>query len=257
MAWDSELFCKDSFDNYLKSRLGVANTGWQRVSEDPPDFYLALGNRSFAVEVTQTEVMQDTALGTGQVRKQTYLSTHAELVEEVEQAAKASGMLNGTYAILFRSPLTASRFSRVKKDVLKKLLDYVQQTQQMTSSPSQTVLHEDLPVCWIEKLHSQSSKVCEVFQGFAWVESPEITDEVCQMLQHAVDDKKSKFERKGESLPKILLLLNTYDFASPSMYKNCIHRINNADFFHSIFVVWHDGSGFIVYTCDKNWSKLL
>lgn len=259
MAWDDELFCKDSFDDHLKGHLGVTNTDWQRVprGQDPPDFYLALGNRSFAVEVTRTEVMQDTALGAGQVRKQTYLSTHVEMVKEVEQAAKESGTLNGTYAILFRSPLTASHFSKVKKTILEKLLDYIRQTQQMASSPSRPVFCKDSPACWIEKLHNQSDKVCEVFQGFAWVESPEVTDEVCRMLQHAVDDKKRKFEAKGESLPRILLLLNTYDFASPAMYKDCIHRISDADFFHSIFVVWHDGSGFIVYTCDENWSKPL
>ena len=114
---------------------------------------------------------------------------------------------------------------------------------ELVSSPSQPAFCEDLPVCWIEKLHNQSDKVCEVwvsgispgsgvacysersedsrfgetrpfatlrvtlsgdlnvftrqipkepevFQGFAWIESPEVIDEVSRMLQHYEPDPR-------------------------------------------------------------------
>jgi len=259
MNWDDEKFCQDSFDVYLRKQLQTSGIAWKRVprGDDPPDFYVTLGQNTFAVEVTRTEIMENAVIGVGQVRMQTYLSSHIRLVKEIEASARESGALSGTYAVLFRSPMSASRFRQAKKDAVKQALDYIQRTHSVDNSPNEAILHQGQPVCWIEKLHSQSNKVREVFQGAAWVESPEVKDEVCQILQHALEDKKAKFEAKGEPVPKILLLLNTYDFASPAMYRDCIHRVKDVDFFHSVFVVWPNGGGFLLHTSDEEWSEYI
>jgi hypothetical protein len=255
MEWDTEEFCKKKLSEYLKPRLGTVPTHWQRLpkGEDPPDFYLTLGDTTFAVEVTQTEVMRRVRVGVGQLRQETYESTHKQFVEEVEQAAHQAGILNGTYGVSFLSPMTASDYPRAKKHVLQELLHYIDETQFVDDAPRKVVFFEQWDVCWIMKLHGESNRVFEVLQWWEWPESPDVRDFVCRMLQDAVDKKKQKLEKKGIPKPRILLLLNTYPFANQAMYHDCIYTVHSLDFFHTIFVVLEDGRGFLLRTLDGEW----
>ena len=252
MKNDRENFCREAFDRFLREYVGIKNIEWAAVpnGEDPPDFYVKCGQETFAVEVTSTEVMRDATIGEGQVREETYEASHTRLVQTVETLARQKGTLDGAYAIIFCRPLTVSRFQQLKRVVIKALLDHIELTRHESTSPSEEIYYEHCPVCRIQKLHNRPSGVYEVFTDSAWVETFGVAKEACDMLQLAVLEKKARFEHIGELAPKILLLLNTYAFTSPQIYQSCIAHVKDWDFFHSIFIVWGDGSGFFIHAGD-------
>lgn len=265
MANKRELFCADSLDRFIANHLQISNKKWEPVPEgqDPPDFWLKLDQTAFAVEVTSTEVMRDASIGEGQVQEETYEHSHTQFIKDIENAAKAAGILKGVYAISFSRPMAVSRFRQIRREVQDELLQYIEQTQCLSASPNEVIRYSGQRVCCIGKLHDERDGVYEAFSDIAWVESPEVTDRVCDLLQAALADKKQKIQAKGESdprllsLPRILLLLNTYAFADLSMYLNCIQRVHSLEFFHSVFVIWGNGDCSLLYTSDKMWPKSL
>ena len=230
---------------------------WEDVpkGQDPPDFYLTINPSVFAVEVTSTEVMRDVAIGGGRLRQETYYRNHTELVKRINRAAQERGILSGAYSIRFCRPLAARYSKHLEQSVIKASLEYIQRTQHMSVSEPEDVSYEYKQVCWISKSDNRFNKISRGFLDAAWGESPEVTEKVCGMLQKAIGDKKAKFERKGESAPKLLLLLNTYDFATSGMYEECARRAEDLSFFHSVFVVWPDGNWFLLHSIDERWTS--
>jgi hypothetical protein len=161
----------------------------------------------------------------------------------------------------FLRPMAKSNFRRVREEVFQGLLDYIERTQSEIAAPEEIIRYDGYAVCSIQKHNDQVDIVAEAFSDAAWVESPEVTDSVCQMLEVAVVEKKQVFLRKGAedpkvlSFPRILLLLNTYRFAEQTMYVNCAKRATGLNFFHSVFVVQGDGAGFLLFTSDPDWAR--
>lgn len=110
MSQDREEFCTKSFSDYLLCHMVPTPMDWSPVpsGQDPPDYWLKLGNVTFAVEVTRTEVWREASAGQGEVRQQTYEATHEAFIREVECAATERAILNGTYGVVFQRPITAS-----------------------------------------------------------------------------------------------------------------------------------------------------
>lgn len=250
MTVDREVFCQDSFDKYLRKIFQTNNISWQRVpkGEDPPDFYLSLNSELYAVEVTSTEVMRDVTLGEGQVREHTYEVSHTNLIKEVEREAQNRGILSGLYIVDFLKPLTDQNFHKVKEVVVEELLSYVQRTSRLIESPVEPILYQYSTVCRIGKIRGNITGVFEAFSDAVWTEAPENAEKICKMLQSAITTKKKKLLQKGETAPKILLLLNTYPFANEIIYRTCVSAVEDVDFFHTVFVVWHDGNGVPIHT---------
>jgi hypothetical protein len=205
--------------------------------------------------------MRDVSIGEGQIPEETYEHSHTQFIKKIENTAKETGVLKGAYAISFHHPMAASRFRQIKRNIRKQLLQYIKRTRNLPTSTREIIRYEQHPVCYIAKLHNELDAVYETFSDSAWVESPEVTDLVCDLLQAVVIEKKKKLLAKGETdpsiliFPKILLLLNTYAFADRTMYLNCVQQIHSLEFFHSFFLIWGDGSCSFLYTGDENWAK--
>jgi hypothetical protein len=263
MVSKREEFCANSFDQFLAKRLRIVERNWSPVpqGQDPPDFFLTLNRTTFAVEVTTTRVMREVAVGSGQIGEETYERSYTDFVGKVEEEANKLGVLDGTYVVHFLRPMAKSNFRRVREEVFQGLLDYIERTQSEIAAPEEIIRYDGYAVCSIQKHNDQVDIVAEAFSDAAWVESPEVTDSVCQMLEVAVAEKKQVFLRKGAedpkvlSFPRILLLLNTYRFAEQTMYVNCAKRVTGLNFFHSVFVVQGDGAAFLLFTSDPDWAR--
>ena len=263
MPNEREQFCADSFDRFLAHRLGIASRVWEPVSrgQDPPDFFLTIDQENFAVEVTSTEVMRGVSFGEGQIQEETYEHSHTQFIKDVEAAARNAGILKGAYAISFGRPMAISRFRQIRRYAQGQLLQYLERTQHLQSAPDEDIRYGNRRICHIFKAHDQRNIIYEAFTDLAWTESPEVTDKVCDLLQAAVTEKKEKVLAKGQvdprvlSLPKILLLLNTYAFADRSIYLSCVQSVESLDFFHSVFVIWGDGSCMLLFTGNEAWSR--
>lgn len=259
MSGNNEDFCKKSFSKYLKDRMCAIDMNWEKVrqGEDPPDFYLTLGKVKFAVEVTQTEIRREPTLGKGKVLDKTYREAHKNFVKEVEREAQRSKILKGTYVVHFQKPVIGTNFQRTTKCLLQDLLNYIENTKDLKDTSKKNISYQGSRVCWVRKVNNQSDKVLPFFTWFEWPDSPENISSVCEILQYAVTTKKQKLEVRNILEPKILLLYNVYPFAEQKTYKHCIGNIHSLDFFHSVFVVQFDRSGFFLHTCDKKWFNFL
>lgn len=254
LKFDRELFCQESFDRFLREQGQYNDLVWERVPEgqDPPDFYLTLETEHFAVEMTSTKIFREVALGSGSVIEQTYEASHTAVVREVQNKAEAQGILSGVYIVDFARPMSDERFRQVKKAVIGNLLAYIQKTQDLIEAESERIFYQNREVCRIGKVPGSMSGVYEAFNDTAWPEAPETTDKVCQMLQATIAEKQQKLRNEGA--PKILLLLNTYDFATPGMYADCVKKNPAAlDFFHTVFVVWGNGNGCVLHAVEPDW----
>lgn len=263
MATKRELFCFDSLQRFMVNNLQIADYALapSRRGDDPPDAYLTIDHSTYAVEVTSTEVMRDVSVGKGSLGEETYEHSHRQFIKDVEAAAQRAGILKGAYAVHFNRPMTASRDRRIRNRAQEKIIQYLEQTQELTTAANEVIRHGDHVICHVSKVHNQRNVIYEAFTDSAWAESPEVAGKVCSLLQAAVTEKKERFLTKGKldpsilSLPRILLVLNTYAFADTSMYLNCTRLIPSLDFFHSVFVVWGDASCSLIFTTDEAWSR--
>jgi len=261
MRLDREEFCAEAFDRFLVENFGARDMLWTHVprGQDPPDFYLTMGLDRYAVEVTSTEVMRDVAVGAGQIREGTYMDSHRALVGELECLARESHVLSGRYIVRFRCPLSSppTQFSRIKGVVFKHLLDFIASTQAVSSTPQEAVFYKKKAVCWVHKLDNCSDRVLPVFQHAGWPESPEFLDDVTRILHHALSWKRCKIEKGEVDLPVILLLLNTHLLAEVASYQQCIDRVAEREFFHSVFLVMDDGSVHCLHSRCVEWCPAI
>jgi len=246
---DQELLCIAAFQNYLTEKLNQ-RPPWTRVprGQDPPDFYMTIKKQNYAVEVTSTKVYRDVSIGVGQVLERTYYKTHKKLVDEIDNLAKEKGVLNGVYCVSFMRPLTSKNFTKIKNQVLEKLLNFIEQTEEDIQTPNQKIRINRRLVCTIIKVPGTCDGVYEGFTNGAWPESPEFFGTVDEIIKLALTDKKQKLGSIKE--PIILLLLNTFPLADPPVFLSCLKSIPDKDFFHSIFLVQGDGQGVMLYSKD-------
>jgi len=256
-ALGSEKFCKGVFHNYLKERLIDIDVNWELYPNGenfPPDFNLALNDKIYAVEVTETEILQESR--GDKVLDKTFRKSREKFVKKTEGEALKLGILKGTYIVFFLMPWTIPLERKLKKYLRNHLLQYIDKFKDKEQSEPLTIIYEYKKVCQIFKIDSTSNRVTHSFANGAWPNSQENQDFVCLLLQNAISSKKQKLEKKCVPPPRILLLLNTYSFASFTLYINCIPNIHFLDFFHSVFLVNSSKEGFFLYTCDKEWKRL-
>lgn len=262
MASNRESFCADAFDQFLEVQLQLHNRTWidrSSKQQDPPDYILTVNGDDFAVEITTTRVLRDVSIGAGQIGEETYEHSHTNFIDELDSTARQSGILHGTYVVAFRKPMADSDFRRVRKNVREKLLDYIDNTKRRVTAPARSIRYQDRYVCSVEKLGTGNDLVAESFTDVAWPESTEVKSRTCKILQTAVTEKKESFLTKSQveksvlNLPRILLLLNTYGFADRSLYSDCVTSIRHLNFFHSIFIVQLDGTGYVLHSQEPSW----
>lgn len=250
MREDEEL-CKRSFDRYLEGNLCHASRVW-RQGEDPPDYYLTLGGREFAVEVTSLMLALNT--DSRSLPYRAYIASANKITKTVESRAIGQGILSGTYVTSFRGPF--DDFGKIRGLVEKAALNYISDTRDLTKALYQDILPQGRTGCGIQKAHGKSDKVTCGMSSLGWLKwEGEIQAEASTLLRNAASTKRRKLE--GVALPKILLLLNRYPFGGPRLYKECVRSSEMArlmECFHSVFVVQNEEDGCFLHTREQAWQ---
>jgi len=250
-----EQFCAKSFTRFLCDDAESPLPCW-KLGEDPPDFYLFLGEDAFAVEVTSTQVLRQPKLGAEPIIEETFRHSHSRIAHDLERMSDARGF-SGRYILSFDQPIASRRYSIVRKDLLDELVNAVGRSQNSSETSSQDILLDNTLLCWLFRGGEGRMKVHVATGDDASTESPEFRAFVGEILQRAIAQKKSKLEAKAISHPLILLLLNTYSFAVRSDYMSALDSIPERHAFHSIFLVAGDGAGQMLQSRRKKWMPLV
>ena len=223
---------------YLASRVPSNDVSYSS-GEDPPDAYIHVGEVTYPLEITSTEVPRDSVFGERKVRERTYEESHRRLLKEVEEEAKGDKSLIGKYAISFSKPIASQEFSTYRsifKEELHKLL------RNLHSAPvgfDTTIEHDFSELAWIYKLSDQGSKLYEVFQDGAWTESPEFIDFFRSLINKAIDNKLEVLSKVLDPSQCILAIRNTYGLADPQTLLALRSRIaEEKPLFHSVIIVF-------------------
>ena len=251
MKSKSEKFCKASFDTYLRKKIPTANLFWTDIEQkdEPPDYYLAVNDINYAVEVTiliqKMDVGANNHLPGGTIRD----LLDKFIKEEVALVAKKGDYLRGAYLVSISKPIT--NFSEVKEQIKTKLLLYISDTLAAIKASPKMIYKNSKQECVIEKLHSKDDKV--VMGGPYFFKSEgEALEEAKQILNERLEEKKYKL--RNISLPKILLLHDKYFFADHKTYRACISKVPLIHSFHTVFVTGSVIEGEILFSHETAWA---
>lgn len=243
-----EEYCKSKFDAFLKRYVDPTAVVWEEVSQrdEPPDYFLHLHGVKFAVEVTT--LMETIPVGTAALPEAAIIGSLWHLVDEVERIAGSEGHLHGMYLVDFSRPIDG--FRDVRHQIQSDLLDYIQATQGLSSAPEKTVFKQGNQWCRIRKLQDSPDKVVQAGPNRGKSEG-DAAEDICNLLEERLVAKNHAL--RDIRYPKILLLCDSYHFASLDMYRDCISQLSLLASFHTVFVLQGNGDGFVFHSEDPSW----
>jgi len=254
-SFDSEIYCKNVFHNFLKSNNPNIKLMWIRYPNgpnEPPDFNLAIGKMNYAVEVTETKVIRKER--GSNIEERTFLNSRVSFVRELNKEANELNILNGHYIVFFLVSWTKPLTAKLKKRIRLEVINYIVDTKNEYTFEPHEIKDEYLTICQVFKIKNKRNCVSANFADGAWPNSLDNQRYILDIVQDAISEKKRKLSAKNIPPPRILILINTYSFAHPEHYVNCLSKLKNVNYFHSIFIVMSDMS-FFLYTSEKDWKR--
>lgn len=254
-SFDSETHCQKVFHNFLKSKIPNNEFNWTRYPNgpnEPPDFNLEIGKKQYSIEVTETKVIRKER--GSEIEERTFFKSREDFVKELNKEANDSKILNGHYFIFFLVPWTIPLTAKLKNRIKSDVMNYIVNTKNEYDSSPHEIKDKYLTVCQIFKSGITGNRVTATFADGRWPNTEDSQQYVLDIVQEAISEKKRKMSAKNISAPRILILFNTYSFAYPDNYKNCLSKLKNVSYYHSIFIVMSDIS-FFLYSKEKNWLE--
>jgi hypothetical protein len=197
-----------------------------RADDDPPDFWVTIDGEEFAVEVASI------------VKGQEYHATCRKLAEAIGKASKERGVLKGTYALaVMRHPTLPKRTSPKWRGLVSQANSFIGANRGAESTREARLLEDADGHLGITKLSSQGATV-ELLGPTDGKWEDKIQDEIHELMQEAVANKRRKLEKKGvpSQCPRIMLLLyDAYGYGDTDDAQRALLRVHGYEWFHSVF----------------------
>lgn len=254
MKRKDEEYCKSAIDTFLRRQYRQDEIKWEAY--EAPDFYLALRNQLFGVEIT-TLVETVRAGPLKPLSSIDVLRAFQDTVADVEKRARHDGVLQGAYAIAFGEPI--DDFGKSKNILKEELLDYVRTTKTLAQAPKKTIFNHGGQRCSIVKVGNFFTRIQMLGPaGAIYVEG--IGPEICHLLSETLKVKIGKLAHR--SLPKVLLILDKYGFGSYGLKNSqvrelCISRLPELANFHTVFIVEDNDESFVLSSKDDQWVEIV
>ena len=248
---ESEEICREGFSRFLLKTIESKNIHWEKVEDDPPDYYLSLfGQRHFAVEVTEYRIYRKSIIDKKQVLEKEHINYHKCYIKQIEQESKEKGILKGAYSIKFKYPIFKnSKYKKFLSKLKDEYFQYLQETYHLVSAAKKDILKNNMWISSIVKHHQDRNAIyLDLGMKTAWIQSPQNKQIAKDFLQEAINDKKRKMEKKNILDSKILLLYDSYLLDEAITYSFNDRKFENIDYFHTVFIQFADGKGLMFYS---------
>jgi hypothetical protein len=235
-----EEHCREQFDSWLRQKWPSSTIKWE-PGDNPPDFWLRLGEQRFAVEVTRVQYPDTTR------------SWLWKQVDEFEKELQQS--LCGTYFVTFNGSPEDFAFAepRKRRKLSDKLWKFIQEYVARTRCADQEQ-PKRLPVsrnasCEVSKESRQGQMLCQVGPDPEGGSEDEVRSELLPLVQRAIRNKTRVAERALAEwhAALVLILHDMYHPACPRLFKDCIQKTQEAEQFHAIYVARDNNHGFLAY----------
>ncbi len=202
-----EEICRAEFDKLAKSIFPDILLEWEEVPQhlEPPDWYLTVGQTRYAVEATSiTEYVKTPE---AELSSASISASLSAFVNEVEESARQQGILSGAYIV---SLCPIPDFPRNRAKFRNDLLDYIRQTQSLSSAPEHVLGYVEHQRVSITKAHAGDDYVAEMISfGAKW--GGEAQQELTRLISDTLTTKARKL--CDLSVPIVLLLLDAYNYS--------------------------------------------
>jgi hypothetical protein len=231
----SEVYCRDVFNNYLESLRLYEEIVWKPKPfgiYSPPDYVLTLDDNDFYIEITETRITQEDGFN-----QRTAELSRVQLIKHIEREAKRQALLRGLYLVHFMAPWCAPLDKPTKCNIKREILFYLHDTISHPNARKRLILFNDKPICEISKVSDNSSNLEPAFSAGGWSESPEHITAVRAMVQDAIDRKIKALSELPAPHPRILLLCNSNLLADADNFLACRTELKGMTSFHTIFII--------------------
>lgn len=257
---DEELVCVDSLRQVLHVCCGYKNIHIHREKHDPPDFTITIEGEPYPAEVTSIVSEQDLQ----------YHSHCVEFANAIRDCASNQGVLFGTYTLkIWRVPRIPKPTSKQGRRLLNDAVNYIVATKKSMQHEKFILVKNKSGELSIRKLTHNGSTV-GVIRVPSGIREGEIQNELVELIQQKINSKKQKLVNEGiKPREAILLLYDAFLFAEPTDVISALQKINEYDWFHSIF--WAASfsdqenitypkepgrKGFFLFSHKKEWDKV-
>jgi len=248
MKRSDEEAAKAAFDKWLSNIISI-DRQWAEVprSEEPPDYFLTLGSKRFAVEVTAITDHLD--LGSGVLSGPAITNSLFGFVKEIETEALGLGVLNGAYAV---SADPTYNFANHRESIKNSMLEYLRATYSRESAPESILYREGRCEWSIQKFGLHKTYIGMVLGWHArW--KGEIRDELCEWLRQALHEKVRKLAKV--EAPWVLLLIDAYPMGDPEDWIHAISYCEESGAFHTIARVGFDNVCLMLKSDEDSWKS--
>ncbi len=235
---EDEEFAKNAFDQFLSDKE-VKSRNW-RDGEDPPDYYLSINGKEFAVEVTN--MMLGFQTSTGLKTTAYYMGSSKDFVKRVEDNALATGVLRGEYWVFFSE--RRNRFGISDEKLEEHLLIALQDTQSNEDLPLTAIRVDGRTCCSIFKTSMKENALRWAGFSLPMYSVNSVTRMSCNRLKDSVNKKYEKLKKLD--CQKILLLLNDFVMVDSQVHKEFIRNIIHLKDFHTVFIIGREN--YILYS---------
>ncbi len=253
---DEEQLCMNCFVGYLKYKIGCREIQAKREPKDPPDYWLKVDDKKFAVEVTIL------------TKNAGYFPRCKRLAKAIEMEAKDNGWLCGKYILdILGGPEIPKRDSLAWKEIVKESLSYIYQTMNLSGADKKILKRDSKGVLGMEKLSNNGAYVATLgsnakFEG-------QIQEELREIIQKSISMKRNILQGFLSYCSEIILLFyDAYIYADIMDVRRAFKEIEGIDLFHSIY--WVQGlkrntkkssneniysRGYFLFSKDKSWFE--
>jgi hypothetical protein len=233
MKDEREELCRQILDGELLKR-GFIIRQWEKPTQDPPDRFLILDGKKYAVEMTTTR-HQTTAIDGGSIPSEQYEAEIVRFFEDLKKRAKDAGLLRGTYCLSVFKPFATRDFRTHREDLLRLL---VHALERLADTPEgwrwePPMQYMDTFELW--KVEESGANIIRSGAGcqgeFGSFEEPK------RMLKNVAEDKRRKLQKKGVSETPILVVLNTFDLSDGPEFREVATNVPEIDFFEAVFLI--------------------
>lgn len=223
---DEELVCVDSLVHHLKQVCGHQEVQVERETDDPPDFWIQIDGKKFAVEVTSI------------VKYQGNLANCKKLKQSIQEKVQENSNLNGTYALIIKlNPELPKRTSSDWQGLVDKAVSFIALTKEVSSTEINYLQEDSHGRLGIQKTSDQGMAVGLFgFPGLKWEDK--VQKELADLIQDAVTIKRSKLKNKNipQKCPDAILLLYDADgYGDTEDARKALKKVQYYDWFHSVF----------------------
>jgi hypothetical protein len=241
-----EEFAKEAFSRFLTTRHSTP-LQWGPGAQ-PPDFWLDVAERRFAVEVTQA--MESFDVGPIVLTERGANAALRQAVQQLEYEAREAGLLRGFYHIHV-CPLPDLR--AILPVLRARLFAYLQDTAAVTAADRVELWRGQYGQKWtVQKLHTKAAALAESMSlgGAKWED--EVREELRNLLSARLAQKVEKARAIREEV--IVLLVDAYHYADSDEWLRAASGLDTSRF-HTVARVYRDYECQIVSTVERAWSQ--